>query len=46
MAYIKYARGESETFPVTAQNYPDAFETAMIVRRSIEPPLEVEVAIR
>jgi hypothetical protein len=46
MVYISYASQPPETFPVNADDYAQAIEFAMISRKSITPPLEVEAAKR
>jgi hypothetical protein len=43
---IDYSNLPSETIPVTAPDYPTAIETAMIMRKNITPPIEVEAAKR
>lgn len=42
-AVISYAESPTESFPVASSNYPDAVELAMLSRRSMASPLQVEV---
>lgn len=40
---IAYVKSPSETLQINAVSYPEAIETALIIRREFEPPHEIAV---